>query len=146
MDMSVKGFLLYIAELKGFDKKEAERAMSLANITDVANQKIETLSKGYKRRVGFAVSVLGDPPILLLDEPTDGLDPNQKDHMLGIISDMSKDKTIIISTHLLDEAESLANRIIIMNCGQIKADGNVDAILKQTRTTSLENAFIKLTR
>ena len=82
----------------------------------------------------------------MLDEPTDGLDPNQKDHMLGIISDMSKDKTIIISTHLLDEAESLANRIIIMNCGQIKADGNVDAILKQTRTTSLENAFIKLTR
>ena len=146
MDMSVKSFLLYMAELKGFDKKEAERAMSLANIMNVASQKIETLSKGYKRRVGFAVSVLGDPPVLLLDEPTDGLDPNQKDYMLGIISDMSKDKTIIISTHLLDEAKTLANRIIIMNCGQIKADGDEDAILKQIRTTSLENAFIKLTR
>lgn len=145
-DMKVKDFLLYMAELKGFDKAEAERVMCLANVGDVANQKIETLSKGYRRRVGFAVSILGDPPVLLLDEPTDGLDPNQKEHMMGIISDMSKDKTIIISTHLLDEAKFLANRVIIMNCGQIKADGDVDAILKQSRTTSLENAFIKLTR
>jgi ABC-type multidrug transport system ATPase subunit len=112
----------------------------------VAKQRIETLSKGYKRRVGFAVSILGNPPILLLDEPTDGLDPNQKEHMLGLIKDMSKDKTIIISTHLLDEAQSIANRIMIMNKGKVKIDGDLDAITKQTRTTSLENAFIKLTR
>ena len=120
--------------------------MSLANIEHVAEQKIETLSKGYKRRVGFAVSILGNPPILLLDEPTDGLDPNQKEHMIGLIKDMSKDKTIIISTHLLDEVQEIASRIMIMNKGKIKVDGDLDAIMKQTRTNSLENAFIKVTR
>ena len=111
-----------------------------------AKYKIETLSKGYKRRVGFAVSVLGNPPVLLLDEPTDGLDPNQKEQILGLIAEMSKDKTIIISTHLLDEAELIANRILIMDKGKIKADGDLESIKKQTRTNSLENAFIKLTR
>ncbi len=145
-DMSVENFLKYLAELKSLPKSEVKKVMILANIEDVAKQKIETLSKGYKRRVGFAVSVLGNPPILLLDEPTDGLDPNQKEHMLGLIKDMSKDKTIIISTHLLDEAEDIASRIMIMNKGKIMVDGDVEAVLKQTRTTSLENAFIKLTR
>ena len=145
-DMNVESFLNYIAELKSLAKDEVKRVMSLANIEHVAKQKIETLSKGYKRRVGFAVSILGNPPILLLDEPTDGLDPNQKEHMLGLIKDMSNEKTIIISTHLLDEAQTIANRIMIMNKGKIKVDGDLDAITKQTRTTSLENAFIKLTR
>lgn len=145
-DMKVKNFLDYIAKLKSCNHAEVTRAMNLANIEDVADQKIETLSKGYKRRVGFAVSIIGDPEILLLDEPTDGLDPNQKEHMLGLIEDMSKNKTIIISTHLLDEAQSIANRILIMDKGEIKADGDIEAILKQTRTKSLENAFIKLTR
>ena len=145
-DMSVESFLKYLAELKSLAKDEVKRVMALANIEHVAKQKIETLSKGYKRRVGFAVSILGNPPILLLDEPTDGLDPNQKEHMLGLIKDMSSEKTIIISTHLLDEAQSIANRIMIMNKGKIKIDGDLEAITKQTRTTSLENAFIKLTR
>lgn len=145
-DMIVKNFLSYIADIKSSSNIDISKTMKLANIDNVANQRIETLSKGYKRRVGFAVSILNNPPILLLDEPTDGLDPNQKDHMLGLISEMSKDKTIIISTHLLDEAKSIANRIIIMNQGKIKADGELDAIKKQTQTTSLENAFIKLTR
>ena len=145
-DMSVEKFLNYLAALKSLPKSDAKKVMKLANIEDVAKQKIETLSKGYKRRVGFAASILGNPPILLLDEPTDGLDPNQKEHMLGLIKDMSKEKTIIISTHLLDEASGIANRIMIMNKGKIKVDGDLDAVMKQTRTTSLENAFIKLTR
>jgi ABC-2 type transport system ATP-binding protein len=145
-DMSVEHFLKYLAELKSQPRGEVKKVMTLANIEDVAKQKIETLSKGYKRRVGFAASILGNPPILLLDEPTDGLDPNQKEHMLNLIKDMSKDKTIIISTHLLDEAASIANRIMIMNKGKIKVDGDLDAVMKQTRTNSLESAFIKLTR
>ena len=145
-DMSVESFLRYLAELKSLAKDEVKRVMNLANIEHVAKQKIETLSKGYKRRVGFAVSILGNPPILLLDEPTDGLDPNQKEHMLGLIKDMSCEKTIIISTHLLDEAQTIANRIMIMNKGKIKVDGDLESITKQTRTNSLENAFIKLTR
>ena len=145
-DMSVKSFLTYISKLKNQSLSEVNRVMDIANISHVANQKIETLSKGYKRRVGFASAIIGNPPILLLDEPTDGLDPNQKDHMLNIIREMSQEKTIIISTHLLDEAQSISNRIIIMNNGTIKADGDVEAIQKQTQTSSLENAFIKLTR
>lgn len=145
-DMSVNSFLSYLAELKSLPTSSVTTVLELANIKNVAAQRIETLSKGYKRRVGFAVSLLGNPPILLLDEPTDGLDPNQKEHMLGLIGEMSKDKTILISTHLLDEAKTVANRILIMNKGRIKADGDLEAVLKQTRTTSLENAFIKLTR
>lgn len=145
-DMSVESFITYMAKLKSLSKDEVKRVMRLANIDQVAKQKIETLSKGYKRRVGFAVSILGNPPVLLLDEPTDGLDPNQKEHMLKLIKDMSKDKTIIISTHLLDEAKEIASRIMIMNKGKIKVDGDLDAIIKQTRTSSLEEAFIKVTR
>jgi ABC-2 type transport system ATP-binding protein len=145
-DMSVEHFLKYLAELKSQPRGEVKKVMTLANIEDVAKQKIETLSKGYKRRVGFAASILGNPPILLLDEPTDGLDPNQKEHMRHLILDLGKSKTILISTHLLDEAQSISNRIIIMNNGTIKADGDIEAIQKQTQTSSLENAFIKLTR
>ena len=145
-DMSVKSFLKYMAQLKSLPLSEIDRVMNLSNITNVSHQKIETLSKGYKRRVGFASAILGDPEILLLDEPTDGLDPNQKDHMLNLIKEMSQEKTILISTHLLDEAQNIANRILIMDNGIIKADGDLEAIMKKTRTTSLENAFIKLTR
>ena len=145
-DMTVKSFITYLSRLKSLPADEAFRVISLANLETVTNQKIETLSKGYRRRVGFAAALLGNPPVLLLDEPTDGLDPNQKEHLLGLISDMGKDKTILISTHLLDEAKSVANRILIMDKGTLKADGDLNAILKQTRTTSLENAFIKLMR
>ncbi|MDD4555820.1 MAG: ATP-binding cassette domain-containing protein [Alphaproteobacteria bacterium] len=149
-DLSVKSFLSYIAELKGFygknKKTEVARVAKLANITDILEQKIETLSKGYSRRVGFAQSIIGNPPILLLDEPTDGLDPNQKEYMRQLIAKMGKDKTIIISTHLLEEAETICNRIILINKGEIKADGNLEAILKQTKTKNLAETFKKLTK
>lgn len=144
-DMSVKMFLKYMADLRGVGKKEIENAIDLAKIQNVLNQKIETLSKGYLRRVGFAQSILSNPDILLLDEPTDGLDPNQKNHMRKLIANMGKQKTIIISTHLLDEAETICNRIVLINKGQIMADGSCTDILKQTKTKSLEKAFAKLT-
>ena len=144
-DMSVKMFLQYMASIRGVGKKEIQNAVKLANIDNVLNQKIETLSKGYLRRVGFAQSVLTNPDILLLDEPTDGLDPNQKTHMRNLISKMGKNKTIIISTHLLDEAETVCNRIVLINKGKIMADGTCQDILKQTKTKSLEKAFAKLT-
>ena len=144
-DMSVKMFLGYMAELRGVNKDAVQRVAQIANITQVMEQKIETLSKGYLRRVGFAQSILSDPPILLLDEPTDGLDPNQKEHMQQLIMQMAEDKTIIISTHLLDEAESICNRIIILDQGKIKADGSLKQILQQTKTKNLAAAFQMLT-
>ena len=155
--MTVKMFLKYIIELKldidtddvikrkELYQKELERIVSVANISSVLGQKIDTLSKGFVRRVGFAQSIIGNPPILLLDEPTDGLDPNQKDYMKALIKDMGKGRTIIISTHLLDEAQTVASRIILINKGQIVADGKLKDILKTTKTTSLDDAFRVLT-
>ena len=144
-DMTVKMFLKYMADLRGATKKNLEEAICMANVQEVLSQRVETLSKGYLRRVGFAQSILKNPPILLLDEPTDGLDPNQKEHMRNLIFSMSKEKTILISTHLLDEAEAICSRIIIINRGQIMADGSCTEILKNTKTKTLDAAFKKLT-
>ena len=149
-DMSVRSFLEYMAELRGFSGNEKKQRLQeiarAANIADILSQKIETLSKGYLRRVGFAQSIISNPPILLLDEPTDGLDPNQKEHIRELITRMGRDKTIIISTHLLDEAETIANRIILMSKGQIKADGTLESILFQNHAATLSDAFKNLTR
>ncbi|MDR1026483.1 MAG: ABC transporter ATP-binding protein, partial [Lactobacillus sp.] len=129
-DMTVKQFLNYMAELKSVSKDKLAEIIQKAKIEEVLNQKIETLSKGYQRRVGFAQSILSNPPILLLDEPTDGLDPNQKEHIRKLISEMGKEKTILISTHLLDEAETIADRIILINKGKIIADSTAVEIIK----------------
>ena len=148
-DLSVRQFLNYMAELRGFYGEERDErvaaAEALAKVENVAQQKIETLSKGYSRRVGFAQSILSRPPVLLLDEPTDGLDPNQKRHIRSLISQMGKSRTIVISTHLLEEAESVCNRIVLVNKGRIMADGDLNEVLKQSRSRNLENAFRKLT-
>ena len=144
-DLSVKRFLTYMAQLRGLSAKEVQKAAEIANIAGVFEQKVETLSKGYQRRVGFAQSILSNPPILLLDEPTDGLDPNQKDYIRKLIKQMAEDKTIIISTHLLDEAETVCNRIIVLDKGKIKSDGDLEALLKQTKTRNIADAFRKLT-
>ncbi len=149
-DLTVRQFLVYMAELRGFSGKELTSRLEAvaveAKITAIMNQRIDTLSKGYARRVGFAQSLLSNPPILLLDEPTDGLDPNQKEHIRRLIDQMRPQKTILISTHLLDEAAEIANRIIIMNKGQIRADGALENILHQYGCDTLEQLFKQLTR
>lgn len=144
-DLTVREFLDYMAGLRLLGKKEAEKAIEIAKIENVAGQKIETLSKGYQRRVGFAQSILSDPPVLLLDEPTDGLDPNQKQHIRQLIGQMGQKKTIMISTHLLDEAETVCNRIILINRGRIVADGKAADIIKRAGAKTLEEAFCQLT-
>lgn len=145
-DMSVKMFLNYMASLRELPKSAVAKAAQTANINEVMKQKNETLSKGYQRRVGFAQSILHNPPILLLDEPTDGLDPNQKDYMRRLIKDMAAQKTILISTHLLEEAETVCNRIIVLDKGVIKADGDLKQILKQTGCKNLSESFRVLTK
>lgn len=143
-DLTVKDFLKYMAELRNVPYKNVENAIKTAKIENVAMQKVETLSKGYQRRVGFAQSILSNPPLLLLDEPTDGLDPNQKKHIRGLISQMGKDKTILISTHLLEEAENVCNRIIMINKGIIVADGSLKDILAKHNKKNLEEIFYDL--
>lgn len=144
-DVSVKMFLSYMAELRGVSLQRLEEVLDIANIREITNQKIETLSKGYQRRVGFAQSILSNPPLLLLDEPTDGLDPNQKNYICKLITQMAKNKTILISTHLLEEAETICSRIILLDKGKIKADGDLSSILQTSQTDNLAAAFRKLT-
>ena len=143
-DLTVKQFLKYMAELRGVGDNQLKQAIQLANVEEVLNQKVETLSKGYQRRVGFAQSVLADLPILMLDEPTDGLDPNQKRHMRGLIAKMGKNKAIIISTHLLEEAEDVCNRIVLIKKGRVVADGSLKKILSKYKSKSLEDVFYEL--
>ncbi len=149
-DLTVREFLNYMAELRGFSgaqkKQRIEEVLETAKIKEIFAQKIETLSKGYLRRVGFAQSIISNPEILLLDEPTDGLDPNQKEHMRNLIKALGQNKTFLISTHLLEEAQSIATRIILINKGKIIADGTLKDILFKADCTDLETAFKKLTQ
>jgi ABC-2 type transport system ATP-binding protein len=126
-DMTVIEFLRFIAEVRGFSAaaREAPVASVLAkmDLGGVRNQRIDTLSKGFRRRVGLAQAILHDPRVLILDEPTDGLDPNQKHQVRELIHGLSRDKIVIISTHILEEVRAVCNRAIIIADGRIVADG-----------------------
>jgi ABC-2 type transport system ATP-binding protein len=125
-DMTAGAFLEFVAHIRGFRGAEARKRVAyiaaLIHLAEVLEQPIETLSKGYRRRVGVAQALLHDPPVVILDEPTDGLDPNQKHEMRGIIRAMSEAKAIIISTHLLEEVEAICSRAIIIARGCLLAD------------------------
>src|SRR5487761_173629 len=126
-DMSARSFLRFIAEIRGFAGDEAKRRIGLAvartALASVMEQPIETLSKGFKRRVGLAQALLHDPDVLILDEPTDGLDPNQKHEVRTLIKALAPEKAIVISTHLLEEVDAVCTRAIIIADGRILADG-----------------------
>ncbi|MCZ6472653.1 MAG: ATP-binding cassette domain-containing protein [SAR324 cluster bacterium] len=126
-EMTVTEFLSFIAEVRGYTGAERTRRIDqiteLTSLRDVQIQIIDTLSKGYRQRVCFAQALIHDPPVLILDEPTDGLDPNQKHEMREVIRRMSKEKTIILSTHILEEMEAVCGRAIIISRGRIVADG-----------------------
>jgi ABC-2 type transport system ATP-binding protein len=126
-DMTAGGFLGFIAEIRGFRGDEARRRIAAAvervEIGAVLDQPIETLSKGFKRRVGLAQALLHDPEVLILDEPTDGLDPNQKFQVRALIESMAKDKAIIISTHILEEVDAVCTRAMVIAGGRVLADG-----------------------
>jgi len=126
-DMTPDGFLRFIADIRGLAGAEKTRAVAIAaeraQIKHVMFQPIETLSKGYKRRVGLAQAILHNPPVLILDEPTDGLDPNQKHEVRTLINEMAHDKAIIISTHILEEVHALCHRNVVIAKGQVQFDG-----------------------
>jgi ABC-2 type transport system ATP-binding protein len=126
-DMTVRGFLEFIAEVRGFrgaeKKQRVQRAVEQVELEKVLEQSIETLSKGFKRRVGLAQAILHDPKVLILDEPTDGLDPNQKHQVRQLIQSLAKDKIVIISTHILEEVSAVCTRAVVIAAGKLVADG-----------------------
>ena len=132
-DMTAHGFLKFIAEIRGFDgverDKRIDEVVEKVILGEVMSQPIETLSKGFKRRVGLAQAILHDPDVLILDEPTDGLDPNQKYHVRGLISEMAEDKAIVVSTHILEEVEAVCSRAVIIARGQLLADGTPEDLV-----------------
>ena len=132
-DMSVRAFLRFIAEIRGFEGEEVKRRVGAAvdktQLASVLEQKIDTLSKGFKRRVAIAQAILHDPQVLIMDEPTDGLDPNQKHQVRQLISTMAADKAIIVSTHILEEVEAVCSRAVIINRGRIVADGTAEDLM-----------------
>lgn len=126
-DMTVRGFLEFIAEVRGYrgaeKKQRVQRAVEQVELDKVLEQSIETLSKGFKRRVGLAQAILHDPRVLILDEPTDGLDPNQKHQVRKLIQSLAKDKIVIISTHILEEVSAVCTRAVVIAAGKLVADG-----------------------
>ncbi len=135
MDMTVKEYLNFVYDLKGckFPRKEhLAEICELIKITDVYNRMIKNLSKGYRQRVGFAQALVGNPPVLILDEPTVGLDPRQIIEIRNLIQRLGKKHTVILSTHILQEVQAVCDRIIVINKGQLVADGNADALTYKT--------------
>jgi ABC-2 type transport system ATP-binding protein len=147
-EMTVGAFLDFICDARGLDSKKRKESLdkivSMCHIESVFHQTIETLSKGYKRRVGLAQALIHDPPVLILDEPTDGLDPNQKHEVRQLISKMAKDKCIVVSTHILEEVEAVCSRAIIIARGKILVDSTPQG-LKTEYNCTLDEVFRKIT-
>ncbi len=147
-EMTVGSLLNFICDARrifGSDRKKAlDRIVPMCSIQSVYHQTIETLSKGYCRRVGLAQALIHDPPVLILDEPTDGLDPNQKHEVRQLINTMAKDKCIIISTHILEEVEAVCSRTIIIARGELLVDSTPEK-LKQEYKCGLDEVFRKIT-
>jgi ABC-2 type transport system ATP-binding protein len=136
-EMTARSFLGFIAQARGFHGAEAARrvesAVEKTQLRAVLDRPIEALSKGFKRRVGLAQAILHDPPVLIMDEPTDGLDPNQKHAVRELIREMAAQKAIIVSTHLLEEVEAICSRAVIIDRGVIVADGTPGELLARSR-------------
>ena len=146
-EMTVDGFLRFVADARTLtDARGAiDRVVDMAALGTVCHQTIETLSKGFKRRVGLAQAMIHDPEVLILDEPTDGLDPNQKVLVQDLLANLSQERCVILSTHLLDEAEKVCNRAVIISEGRILVDSTPHDLVKQSSSGRLDEVFRRLT-
>jgi len=148
-EMNVRSFLEFIADIRGLsgDRRRArmDDVVARLQLGSVLEQMIETLSKGFKRRVGLAQALLHDPQVLILDEPTDGLDPNQKHQVRSLINDMAKDKIIVISTHILEEVDAVCNRAIIIASGKLLADATPKELAARAPSGRLDDVFREIT-
>lgn len=150
-EMTVAEFLGFIAEMRGYRtpaarRERVARVVGLCHLAGVLGQTIETLSKGFKQRVGFAQALLHDPPVLILDEPTDGLDPNQKNEVRTLIRQMAATKAVILSTHILEEIGAICNRVAVISRGRLVVDETPDAFQARQPGARLDEIFLSLTR
>ena len=147
-EMTVDGFLRFIADARAVvDAERAiDRVVEMTALKRVRHQTIETLSKGFKRRVGLAQAMIHDPEVLILDEPTDGLDPNQRVLVQDLLANISQERCVILSTHILDEAEKVCTRAVIISDGRILVDSTPGALVEQSSSGRLDEVFRTLTR
>jgi ABC-2 type transport system ATP-binding protein len=149
-EMTVRSFLHFIADVRGLagERRRArlDELIGRLGLQGVLEQVVETLSKGFKRRVGLAQALLHDPQVLILDEPTDGLDPNQKHEVRTLINAMAKDKIIVISTHILEEVDAVCSRAIIIAGGRLLADETPRSLAARSRTGRLDDVFREITQ
>lgn len=146
-DMTPLTFLKFVGRIRGFKgkelKKRVEAMLETCRLSDVREQSLETLSKGYRRRVGLAQALLHDPPMLILDEPTDGLDPNQKHEVRMLIKQMAPNKATIISTHILEEVDEICTRAIIISKGKIVSDGTPAELKKRSKSSGVVQLTVR---
>ncbi|MFB9842699.1 ATP-binding cassette domain-containing protein [Mucilaginibacter ginsenosidivorans] len=146
-EMYVRESMAFIANIHDVPdaEKRIDEVIELTGLTPEKHKKIGQLSKGYKQRVGLAQAILHDPQVLILDEPTSGLDPNQLIGIRQLIRDLGKTKTIILSTHIMQEVEAVCNQVVIINKGKIVANDSLDGLRAANKGKSLEDIFIRLT-
>ena len=148
-NLTVKENLEFLAKIYGFNKKQAaQRAKDLMEklaLSEKAKEKAKTLSGGMQRRLSIAMALISDPEIIFLDEPTIGLDVRARRELWELIKSFKGQKTLVLTTHYLEEAQALSDRIAIMHAGKIKALGTTDQLIEQTKQNSLEDAFLMLT-
>jgi len=146
-DMYVKEFLRFVGETYALSNlsNRIDEVIKLVGLTPEQHKKIGMLSKGYRQRVGLAQAIIHNPEVLILDEPTSGLDPNQLVDIRALIKELGKNKTVIISTHIMQEVEAICDDIIIINKGKIVANNSLEGIKKAHNQESLEDIFRKLT-
>jgi len=142
-EMYVREYLKFVADIRNEKKERIEEVIKKVGLTPESHKKIGQLSKGYKQRVGLAQAILSNPDILILDEPTNGLDPNQILEIREVIREIGKSKTVILSTHIMQEVEALCSRVILLNKGKIVSDSPIEEFKGQYK--SLEDAFHQLT-
>jgi len=145
LDMNVEEYLIFVARIKGLDKKKAresaERVIETCGLTEMRRRLIGKLSRGYRQRTGLAQALIHDPPVLILDEPTVGLDPRQISEIRNLIHNLAGGHTVILSTHVLSEVTLICQRVIIINRGEIRAD---DSLENLTRDGDLERQFLRI--
>lgn len=143
-EMYIKEYLGFVAGIYDVSKDRIEEMVSITGLETEQHKKISQLSKGYRQRVGLAAALIHNPEVLILDEPTTGLDPNQLVEIRNLIKDSGKNKTVLLSTHIMQEVDRICNRVIIINKGKIVADKRIDELRKDN--IDLENYFQELTK